>query len=61
MLLGERWQSPGRDERLSIVKTPDFAARVHCLVLSLVVVLELQYQVPKVRGRSLKQERASSE
>ena len=22
----------GRDERLSIVKKPDFAARVHCLV-----------------------------
>ena len=25
-------QSPGRDERFLIVKTPDFATRVHCLV-----------------------------
>ncbi len=28
----ERSQLPGRDERLSIVKTRDFATRVHCLV-----------------------------
>jgi hypothetical protein len=32
LLCSERLQSPGRDERLSIVKTPDFATRVHCLV-----------------------------
>ena len=31
---GERLQSPGRDEKLSIVKPPDFATRVHCVVLS---------------------------
>jgi hypothetical protein len=28
----ERHQSPGGDEKLSIVKTPDFAARVHWIV-----------------------------
>ena len=29
---GECRSSPGRDERLSIVKTPDFATRVDCVV-----------------------------
>jgi hypothetical protein len=28
-------QSPGGDERFSIVKTPDFAARVHWFVIRL--------------------------
>ena len=31
--VAERWQSPGRDGRLSIINSPDFATRVHCLVL----------------------------
>ncbi|MCA9125324.1 MAG: hypothetical protein KDB11_34355, partial [Planctomycetales bacterium] len=30
--VGERLQSPGRDERSSIIESPDFATRVHCLV-----------------------------
>ncbi|ELP31079.1 hypothetical protein RBSWK_04987 [Rhodopirellula baltica SWK14] len=30
--VGERLQSPGRDERFSIVTTPDFATRVYCVV-----------------------------
>ena len=29
----ERLKSPGRDERFSIVKTPDFATRVHFFVM----------------------------
>jgi hypothetical protein len=33
----ERLQSPGRDERYSIIKTPDFATRVHCLVMHHVI------------------------
>ena len=33
--VGERLKSPGRDERFSIVKTPDFATRVHFFVMRL--------------------------
>ena len=29
----ERLKSPGRDERFSIAKTPDFATRVHFFVI----------------------------
>ena len=32
MSVAERQPSPGRDERFSIVKTPDFATRLRCLV-----------------------------
>ena len=31
--IAERLKSPGRDERFSIFKTPDFATRVHFFVI----------------------------